>query len=222
MFSQARTSIREHWRVDPTLSSVQGILRYIFDDSLSGDHSDPPSGGRLIERALPGSERLAAWREELMFFDGRRCSQAERIDLIAGAEQLKGALAAVQARVSCAFDEAQRAAEAERGVPAGRRGRDVAAQIALARRESPSRGSMHLGLARALVREMPHTHAAPARGDVAEWRATLVVQETAAVSVEHRRSVDAELAEELPGGVPPGSILVPWFVAGRLPTAPVG
>jgi hypothetical protein len=36
----------------------------------------------------------------------------------------------------------------------------VAAQIALARRDTPVKGAQHLGLAAALVNEMPHTFAA--------------------------------------------------------------
>ena len=55
-------------------------------------------------------------------------------------------------------------------------GRD---EIALARRESPLHGSRLLGLARALVNEMPHTMAAMTRGELNEWRATLMVRETA-------------------------------------------
>ena len=44
---------------------------------------------------------------------------------------------------------------------------------------------------------MPHTHALLARGEISEWRATLVVRETAVLSVEHRQQVDAELAGSL-------------------------
>ena len=45
-------------------------------------------------------------------------------------------------------------------------GQGIAAQIALARRESPARGSRLLGLAKALVTEMPHTMAALEDGTV--------------------------------------------------------
>lgn len=83
------------------------------------------------------------------------------------------------------------------GLPAGRRGKDVAAQVALARRESPRNGSRFVGLAEALVHEMPHTMAALAAGQLSEWRATLMVKETACLSREHRRQVDAELADRL-------------------------
>jgi hypothetical protein len=72
----------------------------------------------------------------------------------------------------------------------------VAAQIALARRESPHRGSRLLGLAKALVTEMPHTLAALDTGQLNEWRATLLVKETACLSAADRCAVDDELAPD--------------------------
>ncbi|BAS16311.1 hypothetical protein AHiyo8_46140 [Arthrobacter sp. Hiyo8] len=65
--------------------------------------------------------------------DGR----AELIDQLRALEDLKSAAAAAQARIAVSFDAAQRSAETNLGVPADERGRGVAAQIALARRESP-------------------------------------------------------------------------------------
>jgi hypothetical protein len=49
-------------------------------------------------------------------------------------------------------------------------------------------------LAEALTKELPQTLAALEAGLISEWRATLVARETACLSVEHRRQVDAELA----------------------------
>jgi hypothetical protein len=84
-------------------------------------------------------------------------------------------------------------------VPADQRCRGLAAEIALARQDSPVRGARHLGLATALVHEMPHTLAALTRGEISEWRATLVVRETATLSKAHRAQVDTELADKLTG-----------------------
>ncbi len=50
------------------------------------------------------------------------------------------------------------------------------------------------------MHEMPHTLAALETGQVSEWRATLVVRETACLSREDRGRVDAELAAR-PGGL---------------------
>ncbi|HET8614784.1 MAG TPA: hypothetical protein VFL94_04600 [Actinomycetales bacterium] len=100
------------------------------------------------------------------------------VEQIAVLEQLKAAAAARQARLSVQFDASQRARQRARGVPAAQVGRGVTDQIALARRESPTAGSRHLGLAKALVTEMPHTLHALAAGETSEWTATAAARPT--------------------------------------------
>lgn len=119
------------------------------------------------------------------------------VERIAALERLKAAAAAGQARLTVALETSRRAAEAAAGVPAARRGKGVGAEVALARRDSPARGSRHLGFAKALVHEMPHTLAALEAGVLSEWRATLVVRESACLDVEDRRRLDAELCADL-------------------------
>ncbi|WP_371261067.1 HNH endonuclease [Arthrobacter sp. yr096] len=112
---------------------------------------------------------------------------------------MKSAITGLQARIAVAFDLAQRQERAAAGVPVSERGQGVGAQLALARkttRESPNRGSRLLGLAKALVVEMPRTLAALESGQLNEWRATLLVKETACLSVEDRCAVDDELAPD--------------------------
>ena len=121
-------------------------------------------------------------------------SDAERVELIGALEDLVNAARAAQAVVTAAFDASQRAEQARVGVPADQQGRGVAAQVALARRESPHRGQQHLGLARVLTREMPRTLAAFRAGRVTEWQTTLMVRETACLELADRRLVDEELA----------------------------
>ncbi|WP_240720281.1 HNH endonuclease signature motif containing protein [Pseudarthrobacter sp. NamB4] len=118
------------------------------------------------------------------------------IDQIRELEDAKSALAARQALIEVAFDLARRREQAAAGVPAHELGAGVAAEIALARRESPARGGRLLGLAKALVTEMPRTLAALASGQLNEWRATLVVKETACLSAGDRCAVDEELAAD--------------------------
>ncbi|HET7475978.1 MAG TPA: DUF222 domain-containing protein, partial [Dermatophilaceae bacterium] len=118
---------------------------------------------------------------------------AERIDRIRALEGLKSACAAAQARETVAFVESQERAQRQAGVPAARVGAGVAAQVALARRESPHRGNRLVGLAKALVSELPHTMQAMAAGASSEWRAVLIAKETACLSREHRLLADAEL-----------------------------
>jgi hypothetical protein len=116
---------------------------------------------------------------------------------IAQLERLKAAAAAGQARAAAALDASRRSAEAAAGVPARQRGRGVASEVALARRDSPMRGGRHLGLAKALVYEMPHTLAALQSGVLSEWRATIVVRESACLDVEDRQVLDAELCADV-------------------------
>lgn len=125
-------------------------------------------------------------------------SDAERIDQIAVLESIKAAAAAAQARVTAAFAASQREVQASSGVPARERGRGIASQVALARKDSATRGSRHLGFAEAMVHELPHTLSHLAAGSVSEWRATIVCRETACLSREDRARVDAALAAELP------------------------
>jgi hypothetical protein len=122
--------------------------------------------------------------------------EAGLVEGLSALEDLKAAAAAAQARLAEALDRAVRAREAAAGLPADRRGRGVAAQVALARRDSPVCGGRHLGLGQALVREMPHTLTALAQGRLSEWRATLLVRETACLTRHDRSVVDRELCAD--------------------------
>jgi len=124
---------------------------------------------------------------------------ADRIDAIRQLEELRGAVAAAQARLTAAFVASQRAEQARAGVAADRIGRGVTAQVALARRISPYAANRYAGWATILTTELPRTFAQLAAGRTSEWRATLVARETAWLSRQHREQVDAELAPRLAG-----------------------
>ncbi|WP_293237210.1 DUF222 domain-containing protein [Mycolicibacterium sp.] len=130
-------------------------------------------------------------------FDTR--DEAALVDRIAELERSKSAAAAEQAVLTAELDAKRRSREAAQGVPAARRGKGLASEIALARRDSPNRGGRHLGFARALVHEMPHTLAALAGGLLSEWRATLIVRESACLSIQDRRTLDARMCADQAG-----------------------
>jgi hypothetical protein len=111
-------------------------------------------------------------------------------------ERVKSAAAAGQARATAALDVKRRADEAAAGVPAARRGRGLGSEVGLARRDSPDRGARYLNMAKALVRDMPHTLARLECGDLSEWRAELIVREAADLSRADRRVLDAELCAD--------------------------
>ena len=123
--------------------------------------------------------------------------EAALVEEISRLERVKSAAAAGQARAAAALDALRRAAEAAAGVPRAKQGRGVGSEVALARRDSPARGSRHLGFAKALVHEMPHTLAALECGALSEWRATLIVRESACLDLEDRRTLDAELCSDV-------------------------
>jgi hypothetical protein len=73
----------------------------------------------------------------------------------------------------------------------------VAAELALARRVSPARATRQLAVDRAVVRDLPHAFAAMRGGKLSGWRATLLARETACLSADDRRRVDAELCADV-------------------------
>jgi hypothetical protein len=125
-----------------------------------------------------------------------RDREAALRDRIAELERQKSIAAAEQARAAAQWDAVRRQIEAGAGVPTARRGRGLASEIALARRDSPIKGDQHLGFAKALVHEMPYTLAALDAGVLSEWRATLIVRESACLTVEDRRRLDHEMCAD--------------------------
>ena len=141
--------------------------------------------------------------EELRTFTARlQCAEAASgdpglgIDLLDAIETLKSVGCAVQAVITDDVATSIRADRRARELPRAEWDRGIASQIALARRESPNRGGRHLGFAQALVHEMPHTLAMLQTGRLNEWRATLLVRETACLSAADRGIVDRRLCSD--------------------------
>ncbi|WP_353711891.1 DUF222 domain-containing protein [Arthrobacter sp. K5] len=137
--------------------------------------------------------------------------KAGLIDQTHAYENIKNMLAGQQARLAVTFETRHHQDQTDLGTDDGRRtltaenlgndrskdrGLGAAEQIALARGESPHRGGRLLGMAKALVKEMPHTLGALDTGQLNEERAIHVVKETVCLSVEDRAAVDEELAAD--------------------------
>lgn len=148
------------------------------------------------EHAATEVEELQSQLSHLrgMAVAGDDTARVEQIGLL---EDLKRSASAFQARVTAALVASQRAAQVAQGVPTDRAHRGVAEQVALARKESPHRGGRFVGLANALVHEMPCAMAALADGRIVEWGATCLVRETAVLSAADRGEVDRRLAPML-------------------------
>ncbi|WP_166350714.1 HNH endonuclease [Phytoactinopolyspora limicola] len=124
---------------------------------------------------------------------------AARIDMLAGLERLKAAAAAVQYEVMVQFAESQRAARRGMGFAERHATRGVPEQIGLATKTSPSAAARQLGRARALACHLPGTFALLRKGEISEFAATFIVNETSHLAPEQRRQVDARLAGDITG-----------------------
>ena len=147
----------------------------------------------------PSLEEIQGWLVRAQDVTGAGLGEAETVDQIRELEELKSAAAAAQARLTAHLYAERSRREAADHVPARKRCAGLGHEVALARKVSPHQGNRHLGLALALTREMPHTLAALAAGQVSEWQATLLVRETAVLSPEHRTEVDREVVPRLVG-----------------------
>jgi hypothetical protein len=158
----------------------------MLDDSKTAGASAP----------VQSAADLARFVDQLRNVD-RGAPDPELIDQITELERIKSACAAAQAALTLTFHTSQ-----TEGLTATRQReirlhRSINTQIALARHDSPARGGRHVGAAKALIREMPHTYDALRTGEISEYRATLIIRETACLTVGHRRQVDQELAGTL-------------------------
>ena len=140
-----------------------------------------PSASASPTVTHPWVARVRTWMEELTELPEDLPDEV-RIDLVRTCEELKAAAAGAQAVLTHQLERSQ-------GPDAA-----VGAQVALARRENPVRGSQAVTLARALCAEMPHTLAALRAGRLSEWRATLIARETACLEPRARAEIDALLA----------------------------
>ncbi|MDN4174126.1 HNH endonuclease [Nocardioides sp. SOB77] len=152
----------------------------------------PPRAGIL--RASTIDDLRAALTAALDVPSG--LDDAARVESITALEDLVRVATAAQAALARELDASQRAVQAGGGSAAARRGRGVAAQVGLARKESPHRGQRHLGLAKVVTAEMPSLWAAWRSGKVTEYAVTLAVRETACLEVDDRREIDRLLAAD--------------------------
>jgi hypothetical protein len=147
----------------------------------------------------PQARRLAEFVGELAELPAMVDDDVARIDVIAGLERLRAAVAAAQVRVVEAFAVSQEAANRGLGFEARVARRGIPEQVGLARRVSPASASRQVSQARALVRDLPRTLGLLQAGQISELVATLVVNETSVLSAADRRIADERIAARLPG-----------------------
>jgi len=122
----------------------------------------------------------------------------DRVTALRELADLTNTISAVQARLICDLDASQRAADDLADTPEDRR-RGIVGRVASALRESPRNAQIAIGVAKALVTEMPHTFAALTEGTLTLYRARLLVSETACLSLADRRTVDRQVCGDPAG-----------------------
>jgi hypothetical protein len=142
--------------------------------------------------------RLEELLDELERIDGSVDAHAidddaVRIDQLDLLERLKSAAEAAQARVIVAFERSQLERQRAAGVRRDCQGRGIGDQVAMACRQPTSQGPRRLGFAKAVVAEMPHTHALLTEGTITPWVTTILVRETACLTREDRTTADQRL-----------------------------
>lgn len=172
--------------------------------SVPGMSSDAMTRGWAVPREVPPTDVVRALRDWLGEVDVAQLTSAECVEVVGLLEGAKGAAAALQARATAAFvaeRDAEVADRLSRGEidtrAAGQQRAAARSEVALARRCSPSQADRHVGLAKALVDELPETMEALTKGEISEWRATLVARGTACLSREDRLEADRRLGPDL-------------------------
>lgn len=125
-------------------------------------------------------------------------SEIESLDRITAFEELKGALAAAQAREAVNFASKRMSRDLRNRVPVRKRGLRVGDEIGLAKKVSPASGRAFLRTAKALTTALPDTFAALSRGVISEDKARVVVDETEGLPDRDRTRVDTRISESLP------------------------
>ena len=180
----ARAELRAVETSDPVLPSAP----------LLGPAPDRADGSvRPADPVVARADAFLAW---LATTSGADVPDADRVDRIAAFERVKGALAAAQIRQTAAFAASQEAAMPT-WTPPRAVARSIGSQVALARRESPTRGDAHLALARAMTRAMPQTLAALTAGQISESAAENIHRALEVMDPDVVQVVDDRLAPDL-------------------------
>lgn len=139
--------------------------------------------------------RLDWWAAELMT-TALPGDNTTRVDMLQSLERFTRIADGVKAAITADFARSERAGV--RGeVRRERVDASIATQIGLARGESPHRGRRRVGVAVVLATEMPHTFTALRTGRITEWRAEIIVRETACVTRADRGKIDAAIGADL-------------------------
>src|SRR5699024_11636810 len=115
--------------------------------------------------AVSGAARMAEVRAMLDMLDPAD-TEAQLIDRIRRVKDVMAAMTAVQAEDAAELEALRHENEKARGVPKARRGNGLAAEIGLARGQSPARWTKDVTMARTLEGDMHHNTNAMTVGQI--------------------------------------------------------
>lgn len=101
------------------------------------------------------------------------------IDALSAAVALESVAAALKMRLMARFERERKTSRRNAGMAESRVGEGIAAEIALAIKQSPHKAAQLLAVAKRLTTDLPHTFDALAAGVLTERRATTIARETA-------------------------------------------
>ena len=192
-FRSVWVMVEDRHSSDPAPSAVAASgVAAVADDARVG------SPAVLLDAALRSVRAIATCTEtEVNCASLTDLPDSALIGMLGTCRELRSVLAAVEFRAQAAFDDSQRSAAEQRGVPKKDRGKGIADQIALARGVSAHRAANDLALATGVVRELPRTMSVLAMGMTTEHAALGVAAETACLVPEDRAVVDEKVAGRL-------------------------
>lgn len=166
----------------------------MFESAIRDRHTSPATRSSVLH-----ASSITAWKNSISgaLESSSGLDDPARVDAIAALEELVCVVTAAQASLAGELDDSQRALHGSAGVDKEQQGKGVASQVAMARRESPHRGRQHLGLAKVVRTELPHTWSAWRKGHISEWKVTLIARETGCLPLHHRLEVDRLVAADV-------------------------
>ena len=156
-------------------ASARGVLAEILTATLAAATSTRSTRDPLADTAPDSAE--------------------EALAVLAGLDHLRSSLAALDASWQVEAERRITRSDADRDVPASRRGKGASHEIALARRVSPSAGSYSLASARRLVAQLPGTSAVLRSGRLTAEQASTVATTLDGASAETCARIDRLIAE---------------------------
>ena len=156
-------------------ASARGVLAEILTATLAAATSTRSTRDPLADTAPDSAE--------------------EALAVFAGLDHLRSSLAALDASWQVEAERRITRSDADRDVPASRRGKGASHEIALARRVSPSAGSYSLASARRLVAQLPGTSSVLRSGRLTAEQASTVATTLDGASPETCARIDRLIAE---------------------------